>query len=353
MAPEDFQFLARLLRRRSGLLLTLDKRALLARRLEPVMRRFDFKDMGSLIVELRAGREALAEAVTEAMTVNESSFFRDPALFVALRDTVLPRLIAARAGDKRLRIWSAAAAAGQEAYSIAILLTEMGLAREGWSIELIATDLSGEAIVRAQAGCYAGYEIERGLDAHAMRYFRRDRDDWLVDASLRRMITFRRFNLLDSFGWLDDLDMVFCRNVLMYFDRATRLDVLARIAETMATDGLLVLGDNEAPEGKAFSENADGPWIYSRPRSLLARVFRRGQFFDIEMESLFQGEFAAQRGMQHHVGEDQPAGARRKADCLMRAGLLKLFIQLGRVMQRQHQLVILAAPAMGDAKLVV
>ena len=129
MAPEDFQFLARLLRRRSGLSLTLDKRTLVTRRLTPVMRRFDFRDIASLIEELRAGREALAEAVTEAMTVNESSFFRDPVLFAALRDSVLPRLIAARGGDKRLRIWSAAAAAGQEAYSLAILLTEMGLAR--------------------------------------------------------------------------------------------------------------------------------------------------------------------------------------------------------------------------------
>lgn len=270
MAPEDFLFLARLLRRRSGLLLTLDKRALAGRRLAPVMRRFDFKDVASLIAELRAGREALAEAVTEAMTIHESSFFRDRALFDALRDTVLPRLLAARADEKRLRIWSAAVAAGQEAYSIAILLTELGLARAGWSIELIATDLSSEAITRAQAGCYSAYEIERGLDAHAMRYFRRDRDEWLVDAGLRRMITFRRFNLLDSFGWLDDLDIVFCRNVLMYFDRATRLDVLARTAETMAPDGVLVLGDNETPESRLFSECAEGHGIYARGRSLLA-----------------------------------------------------------------------------------
>jgi chemotaxis protein methyltransferase CheR len=106
MAPEDFQFLARLLRRRSGLSLTLDKRAMVGRRLAPVMRRFDFKDAASLIDELRAGREALAQAVTEAMTVNDSSFFRDPALFDALRETVLPRLLAARAREKRLRIWS-------------------------------------------------------------------------------------------------------------------------------------------------------------------------------------------------------------------------------------------------------
>ena len=255
--------------------MTLDKRALVARRLAPVMRRFDFKDVASLIDELRAGREALAEAVTEAMTVNESSFFRDPALFDSpARDcAAAPDWRLARR-EKRLRIWSAAAAAGQEAYSIAILLSEMGLAREGWSIELIATDLSGEAIMRAETGCYSAYEIERGLDAHAMRYFRRDRDDWLVDASLRRMVTFRRFNLLDSFGWLDDLDIVFCRNVLMYFDRATRLDVLARIAEAMAPDGLLVLGENEAPEGKLFSECV-GPWIYAKGRSLVASARTR------------------------------------------------------------------------------
>jgi chemotaxis protein methyltransferase CheR len=272
MAPEDFQFLARLLRRRSGLSLSLDKHALLVRRLEPVMRRFDFKDMQSLIVELRAGRETLAEAVTEAMTVNESSFFRDPALFAALRDRVLPRLIAARAQQKRLRIWSQAVAAGQEAYSIAILLTEMGLAREGWSIELIATDLSGEAIMRAQAGRYTAYDIERGLDAHAMRYFRRDRDEWLVDGALRRMVSFRCFNLLDSFGWLDDLDIVFCRNVLMYFAPATRLDVLARTAEAMAPDGFLALGENEVPEGKLFGACADGPGIYTKTSAPLARV---------------------------------------------------------------------------------
>jgi len=272
VAPEDFHFLARILRRRSGLSLTLDKRAFVGRRLEPVMRRFDFKDVASLIDELRAGREALAEAVAEAMTVNESSFFRDPALFDALRETVLPRLLAARGRDKRLRIWSAAVAAGQEAYSLAILLTEMGLAREGWSIELIATDLSHEAIMRAEAGCYSAYEIERGLDAHAMRYFRRDRDEWLVDAALRRMVTFRRFNLLDSFGWLDDLDMVFCRNVLLYFDRATRLDVLTRTAEAMAPDGVLVLGENESPEGKLFVERADAPGIYAKGRPLLARA---------------------------------------------------------------------------------
>jgi chemotaxis protein methyltransferase CheR len=105
-----------------------------------------------------------------------------------------------------------------------------------------------------------------------MRYFRRDRDEWLVDAALRRMVTFRRFNLLDGFGWLDDLDIVFCRNVLLYFDRAMRLNVLTRIAEAMAPDGFLVLGENEVPEGKAFSAGADGQWIYAKTHASLVRT---------------------------------------------------------------------------------
>ncbi|HEY0267032.1 MAG TPA: protein-glutamate O-methyltransferase CheR [Rhizomicrobium sp.] len=272
MAPEDFAFLARLLRRRSGLLLPPEKRALIERRLAPVMRRFDFRDLEGLLRELRLGREALAEAVTEAMTVNESSFFRDAGLFAAFEAHVLPRLLAARAGSRRLRIWSAAAACGQEAYSIAILLSELGLARQGWTLELVATDLSAEAIARAEAGRYAACEIERGLDAQAMRYFRRDGREWQADAALRRMVSFRRFNLLDSYGWLDELDIVFCRNVLMYFDRATRLDVLARMADAMMQDGVLLLGETETAESPAFSESGDGDGIYVKGRAALARI---------------------------------------------------------------------------------
>jgi len=151
-------------------------------------------------------------------------------------------------------------------------VSEMGLSREGWNIDLIATDLSGEAIARAEAGRYAACEIERGLDAHAMRYFRRGRSEWLVDASLRRMVTFRRFNLLDSFGWLDEVDLVFCRNVLMYFDTATRLDVLDRIADTMTPDGLLLLGENEMPGRAGFAPSAEGPGFYAKSRATILRL---------------------------------------------------------------------------------
>ena len=271
MSPGDFAFLARLLNRRCGLHLTTDKLALVQRRLAPVMRRFDFKDMDALLCELRLGREALAEAVTEAMCVNDTGFFRDADLFRRLHERVLPRLAARRAADRRLRIWSAATSTGQEAYSLAILLAETELLREGWSIELVATDISVEAIERAERGRYAGHEIERGLDPRMVRWFRRDGHDWVVDASLRRMITFRRFNLLDSFGWLDDLDLVLCRNVLMYFDRATRANVLARMAETLSDDGVLVLGETETPDS-GFVTGADGAGIYGKGRAAVARA---------------------------------------------------------------------------------
>ena len=174
--------------------------------------------------------------------------------------------------EKRLRIWSAAVSTGQEAYTLAILLDEMGLAREGWSIEIIATDLCAEAIERAERGRYAAYEIERGLDARMVRWFRRDGSEWVVDAALRRMVSFRRFNLLDSFGWLDDLDLVLCRNVLMYFDAQTRADVLMRLAGTLCDDGALVLGETEAPHSEAFAAGADGPAIYAKSHAAMARA---------------------------------------------------------------------------------
>jgi chemotaxis protein methyltransferase CheR len=265
MAPEDFSFLARLLARRSGLRLTADRMGLVETRLAPVMRRFDFRDMTALVKALRLGHEALAEAVSEATTVHETSFFRDPVQFRYLRDAVLPRLLRTRQDTKRLRLWSAAAATGQEAYSLAILLREMRLAEQGWSIELIATDLSGDAVARAAAGRYGAHEIQRGLDAGSRSHFRKAGAEWVADETLRRMIRFRRFNLLDSYGWLDDLDIVFCRNVLIYFDQATRRSVLERLADTLAPDGVLFLGEAESCEGltDAFTPG-DCPGVHGR-----------------------------------------------------------------------------------------
>jgi len=275
MSPGDFAFLARLVHRRAGLVLSAEKHALIQRRLESVMRRFGFKELESLMRELRLGREALAACVTEAMTINETSFFRDPDLFRRLGTDVLPYLLAARAQEKRLRIWSAACAAGQEAYSMAMMLDSLGLAAEGWTIDLIASDLSTDAIARAGRGHYSFFETQRGLSEGDLAvWFRPEEGGFAVAQHIRQMVDFRRFNLLDSFGWLDGLDLVFCRNVLIYFDSATKASVLERIADTMAPGGVLVLGETEmTPSLKnLFSEIPGGGGIYAKAQAAMPRL---------------------------------------------------------------------------------
>lgn len=275
MRPEDFSFLARVVRRRSGLVLPPHKAPTLEGRLAIVMRRFGFRTTAALIHELRHGRDTLARAVTEAMTTNESSFFRDRVAFEKFRDVVLPPLLEARAASKRLRIWSAACAAGQEAYSIAMLLDDLKLQRKGWAIDLIATDLSSEMIARAEEGLYTHYEVQRGLAIRRLvAHFTQESNNWRIHENLRRMVTFRQFNLLDSYGWLDDLDVVFCRNVLIYFDHKTKVSVLERIAEVLESDGALMLGHTETPDAlpKTFMpmRGASNFYVHAQAQKLAA-----------------------------------------------------------------------------------
>jgi chemotaxis protein methyltransferase CheR len=279
MLADDFALLAKVLRRRSGLSLNVSKMGLVERRLTPVICRFGFKDIGALARALRLGHEALAEAVTEAMTVGETSFFRDPAMFRQLEEQVLSPLQFARRHDKRLRIWSAGCATGQEPYSLAMLLDEMGLQGAGWNVDLIATDLSAHAIARAEQGRYAACEVERGLRPERLaRHFHADGEGWRIAEKLRRMVTFRRFNLLDSFGWLDDIDLVFCRNVLIYFDRASRISVLERIGDTLAPDGVLVAGIAETPQAMPgiFTELSEGCSLYGKADMPALRIGAAG-----------------------------------------------------------------------------
>ena len=272
LSQEDFAFLARLLRRRSGLSLSPAKLELVQRRLTPVMRRFGFKDATALVHELRLGQESLARAVTEAVTVHDTSFFRDERAFARFKNELLPALLARRARQKRLRLWCAACATGQEAYSIAMILDGLGLQAAGWSLDLIATDLSAEAVARAEEGRYDGEEMARGLTSDQRAFwFRPSGEQWQVADHLRRMVDFRVFNLLDSYGWLDDLDFVFCRNVLMYFDRAAKASVLERIADTLAPDGFLLLGETETAEPHLFTE-LGGDGVYAKSAARIARL---------------------------------------------------------------------------------
>lgn len=273
MTPDDFHFLARLVRRRAGLSLVDGKNIGLEQRLMPVMRRFGFREAEALIGELRLGNDTLAAAVTEAMTVNETSFFRDPQQFARLRDEMLPRLLAARGETRHLRIWSAACAAGQEAWSLAMMLDAMPL--HGWTIDLIATDICGDAVSRAEAGHYSQYEVMRGLsEEDVARHFVPQESGFLISDRLKRMVRFRKFNLMDSYGWLDGLDLVLCRNVLMHFDRAARLSVLERLADTLSPDGLLMLGDTETVQGcgDLYQETQGGDGFYTRITAPVARL---------------------------------------------------------------------------------
>lgn len=241
--------LADVVQRRSGMALPPGKAELVESKLKPVATRFGFKAVAALLRELEDEPEELARAVTEAMTVNETSFFRDPAAFEFLRSDIVPALMAARAEHKRLRIWCAAAATGQEPYSLAMLLDEAGLYDAGWKIDLFATDLSREALRRLHVGVYSDYEIERGLpEALRERYLVADSDGWRIADRLRRRLRVQRFNLLDSFGWLGTLDLILCRNALFYFSDEARLDTLLRLERALAPDGWLLLGATETSD---------------------------------------------------------------------------------------------------------
>ncbi|HXC55830.1 MAG TPA: protein-glutamate O-methyltransferase CheR [Rhizomicrobium sp.] len=228
---------------------------------------------------MRHGRDTLARAVTEAMTTNESSFFRDRGAFEQFRDLVLPRLLEDRAATKRLRIWCAACAAGQEPYSVAMLLDDQRLLAKGWSVDLIATDLSAEMIARAEEGVYSHFEVQRGLAIRRLvAHFNQDGGSWRIHENLRRMVTFRQFNLLDSYGWLDDLDVVFCRNVLIYFDRKTKAAVVEKISEMLAPDGALMLGHAETVRGlsSVFVAVEDAPSIFVKGKAAATRLVKAG-----------------------------------------------------------------------------
>lgn len=250
MNAGDFDFLQTLLKRRSGLWLTPERIPLVMRRLQPIARRYGFREVAELVRDIERGNERLALCAVEAMTVCETSFFRDPAVFAAFREELIPALVRARPKGSRLRFWCTAAATGQEAYSLAIVLHECRHLLAGREVELLATDLNPPALARALEGRYSRYEVQRGLSyERLMAHFSPEGPKWRIDSSLRAMVRFSLFNLLDSCEGLGTFDAIFCRNVLLYFDHATRAGVLARLAGALAPDGHLVLGRAETVAG--------------------------------------------------------------------------------------------------------
>ncbi|MDD9901825.1 MAG: protein-glutamate O-methyltransferase CheR [Alphaproteobacteria bacterium] len=251
MNDADFVFFEDLLKRESGLSITREKTYLLESRLLPLATRLGLEGLNGIIKELKYARDSLLQkSVVEAMTTNETSFFRDNTPFQRMKEGVIPAFLKARAAQKRLRIWSAACSSGQEPYSLAMMFKEYGTALDGWRVEIVATDLSEDILAQAKQGVYTQFEVQRGLPIQMLvKYFAQEGDKWRVKPDIRNMIRFQPLNLLGSYGAMGAFDIVFCRNVLIYFDVQTKARVLKSIKNVMQRDGVLFLGGAETVIG--------------------------------------------------------------------------------------------------------
>lgn len=251
MRSEDFELISGLLKQRSGLMLPEDKVYLLESRLTPIAHKRGLETLDDLINEIRLKRkEDLLTEITEAMTTNESFFFRDTKPFDLFRDTVLPQLLERRASRKKLRIWCAAASSGQEPYSLAIILKEMEARLSGWHIEIVGTDISQDVLDKAKAGLFSQFEVQRGLPIQLLiKHFNQVGDLWQISDEIKKMVSFRKFNLLDPYTLLGSFDVIFCRNVLIYFDQPTKTEVLEKMRKIVPDDGALFLGAAETVLG--------------------------------------------------------------------------------------------------------
>ncbi len=210
------------------------------------------------------------------MTTNETFFFRDKVPFDHLREAVIPELLKARASRRSLRIWCAASSTGQEPYSIAMCLKEIGPALAGWRVEILATDLSQAVLEKSRAGIFSQFEVQRGLPIQMLvKYFTQVGELWQLNADIRAMVQHRQLNLLQDFSHLGTFDVIFCRNVLIYFDQDAKIGIFERLARMLEPDGVLALGAAESVVGisDAFKPYPDRRGLY-RPNA--ARTGRSG-----------------------------------------------------------------------------
>ena len=250
MTPPDYEYLRKLLREQSGLDLSADKQYLIESRLLPLSRKAGLAGIGDLVQKMKAGSTSITTQVVEAMTTNETFFFRDKTPFDHFRDSIMPEILRARTSRKSVRIWCAAGSTGQEPYSLAMCLKEMNGALAGWRVEIIATDLSQEVLEKSKAAIYSQFEVQRGLPIQLLvKYFKQTGEFWQVNAEVRAMVQHRQLNLLHDFSQLGMFDVIFCRNVLIYFDQDTKIKIFNRLAKATEADGFLVLGAAETVVG--------------------------------------------------------------------------------------------------------
>jgi chemotaxis protein methyltransferase CheR len=243
----EFTYISDMVRTRSGIVLEPGKEYLVEARLTPLVRELGLASIGALVARLRqptAG--ALAERVTQAMTTNETSFFRDVAPFQALRTTALPAVMTARAVPRRLRIWCAASSSGQEPYSIAMTIADAFPELGAWDVRILATDLSAAMVERGRSGLYKALEVNRGLpDPLLVKYFAKAGVDYQLKPEIRSMVEFSELNLIRAWPAFPTFDIVFLRNVLIYFDVDTKRAIMGRVKRLLAPDGYLFLGAAE------------------------------------------------------------------------------------------------------------
>ncbi|MFA7276160.1 MAG: protein-glutamate O-methyltransferase CheR [Pseudobdellovibrionaceae bacterium] len=269
MKVADFELYKNLLYDKSGLVVTPDKSYLLDSRLTPIAKKWGFPSIDMMTLQLRAiPDQKLIKDIIEAMTTNETSFFRDNKPFQMFQDVILPHMTAARASKKTLKIWCAAASSGQEPYSLAMILKEKEAQLKGWRFEITATDISEDILAIAKKATYSQFEVQRGLPIqYLMKHFTQVGETWQLKDDIRNMVKYAPFNLLDDMGRLGTFDIVFCRNVLIYFDEKTKGKILEKIAKQLENDGFLLLGGAETVLGitDKFIPKPDSRGLYVKP----------------------------------------------------------------------------------------
>jgi chemotaxis protein methyltransferase CheR len=271
ITASDLGYIRELVRARSAIVIDPSKSYLVESRLTPLLRRNGLGSLGDLVARLRrdpAGH--LEDLVVDAMTTNETTWFRDVHPWTALERVILPEVFQRRAAQRTLTIWSAACSSGQEPYSLAMLLKDrFPQYVSAWNVRIIATDLSAEMLGRAAAGRYTQLEVNRGLPAPMLvRHFQRDGAHWQVNDDIRRMVEFRALNLLEPWGFLPPTDLLFLRNVLIYFDLDVKREILRRVRTTLRPDGYLFLGSAETTlhVDDTYERVTVGPATAYRPR---------------------------------------------------------------------------------------
>jgi len=275
-----FEYLCDLLKDRSGLIVTPDKNYLIETRLIPVARRRGYTTVKDMALALMADHdETLTVEIAEAMNTHESLFFRDRTPFDLFKSTILPELLMRRAPKRHIRVWCAACSSGQEPYSLAMLVNAAAAKLAGWTVEIVATDISHSVLARAEQGIFSQFEIQRGLPVDLLvKHFTQEGEGWRLHDNIRKMVSFRPFNLLQDYRGLGQFDLVFCRNVLIYFDLETKGRVLGAISKVLNKDGVLFLGSAESTvgltedfwpvqAGQGVYKHTDGPPCLVEPRS--------------------------------------------------------------------------------------